>query len=187
MTGQLRIIAGKWARRKLPLAVAAAQGITRPTSDRAREALFSALGSEVEDARVLDLFAGSGALGIEALSRGAQSATFVERDESCIGQLKVNLKKLEGLAQATCVATSAFSWIKKSGAEPFDIIFVDPPYETELPQEFWEATERRLAPEGVVVVERFKKRQFEAPAGFEVVWDRCYGKARLVWLRKDAP
>ena len=187
MAGQLRVIAGKWARRKLPLAAAADAGITRPTSDRAREALFSALGDSVAGAQVLDLFAGSGALGIEALSRGAEHATFVERDESCIQQLAQNLQKLNAQDETQCLATNAYSWVQKSRGKSYDLIFVDPPYDTDFQDEFWPNLAQHLAPEGLVVVERSKKRQFEGPTGFDVVWDRCYGKPRLLWLRKETP
>ena len=185
MAGQLRVIAGKWARRKLPLAGAADAGITRPTSDRAREALFSALGDMVSGAMVLDLFAGSGALGIEALSRGAAHATFVERDESCIQQLIQNLKKLNAEEESHCLATNAYAWVQKSRGKKFDLIFVDPPYDADFKEEFWAELAPHMAPDGLVVVERSKKRQFEGPTGFDVVWDRCYGKTRLLWLRKE--
>jgi 16S rRNA (guanine966-N2)-methyltransferase len=100
---------------------------TRPTSDRVREALFSILGS-VEDARVLDLFAGSGALGIEALSRGAREAVFVERDARAAATVQANLDAL-GI-DAPVHRRDAFSWLGSAsgGEECFDLVFADPPY-----------------------------------------------------------
>ena len=80
---------------------------------------------------------------------------------------------------------NVFSWLEKPRGHQFEAIFIDPPYDTDFQTSFWEHLSQHLAPQGVVVVERSKKRQFDAPAGFDVVWDRCYGKTRLVWLRKE--
>ena len=101
---------------------------TRPTSDRVREALFSILGDRVEDARVLDLFAGSGALGIEALSRGAREATFVDNAAPAIRALEANLRDLD--ADATVVRAEARRFLggASRGARQYDLVFLDPPY-----------------------------------------------------------
>jgi 16S rRNA (guanine966-N2)-methyltransferase len=185
MAGQLRIIAGKWARRKLQLSDSVDAGVTRPTGDRVREALFSALGSEIMDARVLDLFAGSGALGIEALSRGAQFALFCEKDHRCAEQLALNLKKLDVGTSAQMQSVDALGWLKRYQGASFDIIFLDPPYHLNLSEEFWEMLTTVVAPEGLIVLEREKKSVIECPMGLEVVWERLYRKTRLLWLRKD--
>jgi len=186
MAGQLRIIAGKWARRKLQLSAAVDAGVTRPTGDRVREALFSALGSEITDARVLDLFAGSGALGIEALSRGAEFAMFCEQDHRCAEQLVTNLKKLDAGDCAQMQSVDALGWLKRYQGVSFDVVFLDPPYHLNLSEEFWENLIKIVVPNGLIVLEREKKSTIDCPAGFEVVWDRLYRKTRLLWLRKDA-
>src|SRR5881628_1352305 len=119
----MRIIAGQWRGRKL---IAPAGQSTRPTSDRAREALFSMLASRIgsfADLRVADLFAGSGALGLEALSRGAAHATFVDNNASAAAAIRRNAEKLKAPVQI--MTLSALSLPK---SVPFDIVFADPPY-----------------------------------------------------------
>ena len=120
----LRIVAGRWGGRRL---VAPPGRETRPTSDRVREALFSILGP-IDGERVLDLFAGSGALGLEALSRGAASATLVERAPGALRALRANVEALG--APADVVAADARSFLRSAreqGAE-YDLVFLDPPY-----------------------------------------------------------
>jgi 16S rRNA (guanine(966)-N(2))-methyltransferase RsmD len=123
----MRVIAGALGGRQLK----APRGtVTRPTSDRVREALFAALG-ELSGARVLDLFAGTGALGIEALSRGAQKATFVERDPRAVRVLKGNLAALgvgEELAEVRAGDVLAALRSARTGADAYDLVFIDPPY-----------------------------------------------------------
>lgn len=119
----MRIIAGKWRGR---LIEAPAGQATRPTADRVRETLFSMLASRLgsfEELRVADLFAGSGALGLEALSRGAASATFVESDTKAAATIRRNAEKLGASVQ---VLTGSALSLPRS--EPFDLIFADPPY-----------------------------------------------------------
>ena len=121
----MRIVAGAYKGRRIE----APRGrSTRPTSDRVREALFSILGTAVDGARVLDLFAGSGALGIEALSRGAAQAVFVDSDESAIAAIEANLEALGIDARAH--RRDAFSWLEGAARreEAFDLVFCDPPY-----------------------------------------------------------
>jgi 16S rRNA (guanine966-N2)-methyltransferase len=122
----VRIVAGAYRGRRIE----APRGrSTRPTSDRVREALFSILGpAAVEDARVLDLFAGSGALGIEALSRGASEAVFVDSDPQAVAAIERNLDTL-GI-DARVQRRDAFSWLESAarGEEAFDLVFADPPY-----------------------------------------------------------
>jgi 16S rRNA (guanine966-N2)-methyltransferase len=123
----VRVIAGTYGGRRL---VAPPGTATRPTGDRVREALFSLLGP-LHDARVLDLFAGSGALGIEALSRGAAFAAFVERDRRALAVLRANLATLAVPEAAVSVsAQDALAALKKAGAQgdAYDVVFLDPPY-----------------------------------------------------------
>jgi 16S rRNA (guanine966-N2)-methyltransferase len=120
----MRVIAGELGGRRL---MTARGGATRPTAARVREALFSMLG-ELDGAVVLDLFAGSGALGIEALSRGAARATFVERAPPALDALRANLSGLELTQRARVLAGDALAALR--GEDKYDLVFLDPPYAT---------------------------------------------------------
>lgn len=123
--GQVRVIGGRWRGSKL--AVADAAGL-RPTPDRVRETLFNWLASVIEGTRVLDLFAGSGALGLEALSRGAASAVLVERDPVLAAGLQATTQRLQGGQAATVIQADAMHWLPAQPRGSFDIAFVDPPF-----------------------------------------------------------
>lgn len=171
----MRIIAGAWRGRALK---SPAGDATRPTSDRAREALFSMLASRVgsfEGLKVADLFAGTGALGLEALSRGAAHCTFVEQDRAALEALKANIAALK--ADATVRAQSATGF---SGG-PFDLVFLDPPYRSDL----WAAALARLdlAPGAWVSLETARD-EVVASEGFAVEVERVYGKAKISLLRR---
>ncbi len=135
--GKLRIIAGSL--RNSRLAVPDRPGL-RPTPERVRETLFNWLMPVLPGARCLDLFAGTGALGIEALSRGAGEVVFVERDVALAAALRANLARLRQL-QAPVVCADALSWLH-APHPPFDIVFLDPPFA----QDLWQAAARALAP-----------------------------------------
>jgi 16S rRNA (guanine966-N2)-methyltransferase len=121
----VRIVAGEWGGRRIE---APAGRDTRPTTDRTREAWMSAVAHEIPGARVLDLFAGSGALGLEALSRGAEHATFVENGPPAIRALQANLRVLGAEERATLVRTDALRYLRGLSAGEFDLAFADPPY-----------------------------------------------------------
>jgi len=123
--GGIRIIGGEWRGRRL--AVADRPGL-RPTADRVRETLFNWLQLDVVDARCLDLFAGSGALGLEALSRGAASVTFVDRDRQAVERLRTTLETLGAGDRADCRLECAERFLAGAHA-PFDVIFLDPPFD----------------------------------------------------------
>ena len=125
----MRIIAGEWRGRRL---AAPAGRATRPTTDRAREAWMSILAPSLVNARVLDLFAGSGALGLEALSRGAAEATFVEEDPRAIAALRKNVDSLGARDRVTVIRADAVRYVTKLHAGAFDVAFADPPYEKGL-------------------------------------------------------
>jgi 16S rRNA (guanine966-N2)-methyltransferase len=172
----LRIVAGSRRGHR----IAAPKGaVTRPTSDRVREALFSIVGP-IEGAAALDLFAGSGALGLEALSRGAASCVFVERDRDAARVIQANLEKLR-LTGATVVARDATSALRDDGARGrrYDLVLADPPYED------WEAHAETLAEllpgvladDALVVVETADRIEPELP--LDLVTTRRYGSARV--------
>ncbi|MDL5366324.1 16S rRNA (guanine(966)-N(2))-methyltransferase RsmD [Xanthomonas sp. NCPPB 2654] len=136
--GQVRIIGGRWRNTRLP--VPDLPGL-RPSSDRVRETLFNWLLPALPGARVLDLFAGSGALGLEAVSRGAASACLVERDPALAAQLRATVAKLQAQDQVQVVQDDALRWLAAPATEaPADIAFVDPPFAAGL----WDAVLQRL-------------------------------------------
>ncbi|MDQ1063017.1 16S rRNA (guanine(966)-N(2))-methyltransferase RsmD [Stenotrophomonas sp. SORGH_AS_0282] len=138
-TGQVRIIGGKWRNTKLPVPLA--PGL-RPSSDRVRETLFNWLMPRLGGARVLDLFAGSGALGLEAVSRGAAQATLVERDAALARQLRESVARLGAQGQIEVVQGDALHWLGQRPSGLADIAFVDPPFADGL----WEAVLAGLGP-----------------------------------------
>jgi len=156
----VRVVAGTHGGRRL---VAPPGHATRPTSDRVREALFSVLGPSVQGARVLDLYAGSGALGIEALSRGAASAVFVDRAPQAIQAVRANLAAL-GI-EADVRRTEARTWLRTASAraDAYDLVFLDPPYRRagELGRELSERLTAVLAPGARVVTESDRRDPLE--------------------------
>jgi 16S rRNA (guanine966-N2)-methyltransferase len=174
----MRVIAGQFGGRRLK----APRGrSTRPTSDRVREALFSMLGPLAE-ASVLDLFAGTGALAIEALSRGAARAVFVERDTAALAALKANLTALGlGEPQAKIARGEALAALRaaRERGETYDLIFVDPPYghAQALERELSVALPPLLGPSGRVVVESDRRRQLGLPLPIEQ--QRRYGDTTI--------
>ena len=137
--GQVRIIGGKWRNTKLPVPLA--PGL-RPSSDRVRETLFNWLMPRLGGARVLDLFAGSGALGLEAISRGAAQATLVERDAALARQLRESVAKLGAQGQVEVVQADALHWLAQRPSGLADIVFIDPPFGDGL----WDAALAGLGP-----------------------------------------
>lgn len=122
--GRLRIVAGKWRSRLLP--IADVPGL-RPTPERVRETLFNWLTPVLQGARCLDLFAGTGALGFEALSRGAARVHFVERSAMAAATIRENIAKLQA-AGASISETSAFDYLQERMDQPYDLVFLDPPF-----------------------------------------------------------
>lgn len=174
-----RIIAGAWGGRRL---VTPAGSGTRPTSDRVREALFSSLRSELgslDGLRVLDLFAGSGALGLEAASRGASHVDLVESAKGAAAAIARNIADLG--ADATLHRTSAERFVATDRG-PYDLVFVDPPYASEVGLVL-SGLARLLDADGLVVVERSTRDAFVWPDGLEGVRDKSYGETRLYYGR----
>lgn len=176
----MRIIAGDYRGRTLKAPEGKA---TRPTSDRTREALFSILLSRLgdfEDLRVADLFAGTGALGLEALSRGAAHCTFVERDAAALAVLKANIAALGAGARADVRAQDA---TRVTGG-PYHLVLLDPPYASGLGLKALVhlASVGALAPGCIAALETGAGEEVAAP-GFAIETERRYGKARLWILR----
>jgi 16S rRNA (guanine966-N2)-methyltransferase len=148
----LRIVAGAWGGRRLQAPPGRA---TRPTGDRVREALFSILGPRVDGARVLDLFAGSGALGLEALSRGAAAATFVDTAPAAITAVRANAEALGAVADVQRGDARAYLRTASARHRQYDLVFLDPPYRMagRLGSELSAALPAVLAPGALVVVE----------------------------------
>lgn len=182
----MRVVAGRLGGRRLQ-APRGAQ-TTRPTSDKVREATFAMLG-ELEGARVLDLFAGTGALGIEALSRGASSALFVERDRRALQALKANLAGL-GLAppQAQVRAGDTLVALRaaREGGETYDLVFVDPPYgqARELEGPLSDTLPAALGPCARVVVE--SDRRAPLRLGLQPLRERRYGDTLIAIYSNQA-
>jgi len=177
----MRVIAGQWRGRPL---VAPKGDVTRPTADRTREALFSMLTARLGDFEGLavgDFFAGSGALGIEALSRGAASCLFVEQDRAALDALRANLAKLEAKGDVRASSVMALG----PARAPLDLILMDPPYATGAGSVALDKL-ARLGWVGAgtwVSIETAKQEDVEI-AGFTVDASRVHGKARLTLLRQ---
>jgi 16S rRNA (guanine(966)-N(2))-methyltransferase RsmD len=175
----LRVIAGR--AKGIPLQAVPGRG-TRPISDRVKESLFNILGEWIVDARVLDLFAGTGSVGIEALSRGAAEATFVEKQVRAMAVIRDNLRRTRLAGAARLVQADVFKFLAEE-AEPYHLIYVAPPQYEELWSQTLLALEANpgwLADDGMVVVQIFPKEwQPLALATLELVDERKYGSTLL--------
>jgi 16S rRNA (guanine966-N2)-methyltransferase len=187
-----RIIAGSARGRRLAVP---SGGHTRPTSDRTREGLFSTLESlrgSLAGARILDLYAGSGAVGLEALSRGASQALLVESDARAAAVLRANAAAL-GLAGAQIAVTPVERLLTRHhDGTPYDIVFLDPPYtvvDTALGAALRQALDHGwVAPGAIVVVERATRTgEFAWPVGFSALRSRRYGEGTLWYGRAVRP
>ncbi len=164
---------------------------TRPTSDRVRESLFGALeaAGDVEGARVLDLYAGSGALALEAVSRGAVSADLVERSPGAAAVAGANARAVSRAAPQAAVRVhrSTAAAFLRAASQTYDLVFVDPPYdlgETDL-AEILALASARTSPHAWIIVERAARSpEPAAPEGFEVARSRRYGDTALWWLAR---
>ncbi len=187
----MRVIAGEAGGLRL---VAPKGDRTRPTADRVKESLFSGLGPLVDDASVLDLYAGSGALGIEALSRGARSAVLVDRAQPATVAIRANLATTRMTERARIVRRSVEAMLRDRPPleAPFDLVFVDPPYELpiavlckalgDLGSEAWTTSDARI------VVERAVGSTAPAwPSGWDMTWERVSGGTIVAVLARLAP
>lgn len=161
---------------------------TRPTSDRVREGLFSSLGGDLHGRAFLDLFAGSGAVGLEAASRGASPVVLVERDPRALVALRGNVESLD-FASVSVRAENVESYLRRddnevAAAGRFDIVFMDPPYSDDVDIVLRLVLQRRLAEGGVVVVERATRDAFAWPDWLVSDRSRQYGDTTLWYGRR---
>jgi 16S rRNA (guanine966-N2)-methyltransferase len=178
----MRIVSGQWRGRPLK---SPAGTNTRPSSDRAREALFSMLTSRLgsfEGLVVADLFAGTGALGLEALSRGAESCTFVEQDKAALDALRANITALGAKADVRAQAVNTLGPVTRA----YNLMMLDPPYDMHAGVPTLERLARLgwLAPGALASVESEKAEELR-PGGFSVEVERVYGKAKITLLRYE--
>ena len=180
----MRITGGKFGGRTLKVPKSDA---IRPTQDRVREALFSILAPELAGADFLDLFAGCGAVGLEALSRGARSVTFVEKDRKHLAVLRENLAAIGAAAQV--VAADCYRFLEGFAGAGFTIAFADPPYALGEARGYAPvlatlASRNVVRPGGLFVAEMTAVQRAEETPGWDLLRDRTYGKTRLcVWRR----
>ncbi len=182
---QLRIIGGAWRGRKLGFPDI--EGL-RPTGDRIRETLFNWLAPEIQGARCLDIFAGSGALGVEALSRGASISVMIERDAKAAAQLRTNLDILKA-DKGQIINADALSFLQRGNQdEPFHIIFIDPPFQLNL----WQAvidnleTGNWLADDATIYIESSRDVNYHPPVNWQLHRDKHTGQVsyRLFYREK---
>ena len=179
--GEVRLIGGQWKRTRLP--VADRPGL-RPTPDRVRETLFNWLGQDLAGWRVLDAFAGSGALGFEAASRGAAEVVLLERDTPLVASLNATRERLCA-ANLRVERTEAMSWMAGAAASRWDLVLLDPPFDAGLCQPAAEAAARLVAEGGFVYVESSQPLT-QPPAGMSLHRSlRAGAVVAQLWLRKS--
>jgi 16S rRNA (guanine966-N2)-methyltransferase len=176
----MRVVAGTLRGR--PIVAPEGEG-TRPTTDRAREATFNSLVSlgAVEDAKVIDLFAGSGAMGIEALSRGAASCAFLERDRKALDSIRHNVKTLQLADNTTVLSGDVMTNVV--ALRNVDLVLADPPYDFDRWADLLTVLNLVIAPGGVVVTE--SGREIQPPEGWEAIRSKRYGRAWVAFLQRS--
>jgi len=180
--GRLRIVAGKWRSRLLP--VADVEGL-RPTSERIRETLFNWLAPTIAGAACLDLFAGSGALGLEALSRGAASVVFIEKSRTATQALEDCLRTLDD-DLGTVRQMDALSYLDSSASVGYDLVFLDPPFASDMAADLCRLLEKGgwLRPAAHIYLEQDKNHKLpDLPNGWQVVKEKTTGKVRYSLIR----
>ncbi len=185
----MRIIAGTAGRRNFRVPTAGNVEV-RPTTDRTREALFSILAHKISGAKVLDLFAGSGALGLESLSRGAESCVFIDESRECVNTVKLNLASLR-LAGGKVVQADVIKILKNVTLTQYDLIFADPPYwknagDRDFVQEMFmiENFPHILADDGMLVIEVDEKATIDCGSQWEQIDKRKYGGCAIFFFQK---
>ncbi len=175
LPGRLRIVAGKWRSRLLRIID---EPELRPTSERIRETLFNWLSPITEGAQCLDLFAGTGALGIEALSRGASHVVFIEKSATLAAAIRKNLSELEATNAEVC-QRDAVEYLNNADPKPFDIVFLDPPFDTDMLSDSCSLLRENgwLTANAIVYLEQSKDSEKPAlPDGWAVTQEKVAGK-----------
>jgi 16S rRNA (guanine966-N2)-methyltransferase len=178
----MRVIAG--SARGIPLLVPRGRA-TRPITDRVKETLFAILGERVPEARVLDLYAGSGAIGVEALSRGAASADFVERDRAALAALDANLARAGVSERGRVHAGDVERYLGRETDERWDLAFLDPPYELRAMVAPLRALVPRLAPVASVVIKHFWRTELPEIDRLTMERQRRFGETMLTFLAME--
>jgi len=182
--GKVRIIGGRWRGTRLDVADAAG---LRPTSDRVRETLFNWLAPALPGARVLDLFAGSGALGLEAVSRGAQSAVLVERNPAIAAALRAIAARLPGGGAVSVAQAEAAAWLQAADDASFDLAFVDPPFAAQL----WAGIVPKLLPKlsagAWLYIESTPAADLALPAEWALHREGSTREVRYALYRRSSP
>ena len=183
--GEVRVISGKWRGRKL--AVLDAEGL-RPTTDRVKETLFNWLMHDISGAKVLDCFAGSGGLAIEALSRHAASATLIERDTSLARHLMQNLQKLQ-CDNAQVINQDCLSLLASGADKQYDVVFIDPPFRQNLALACCQALEQQqwLTDDALIYLETEKELQLtQFPANWRLLKEKIAGQLAYRLYQRSA-
>lgn len=181
----MRVIAGKC--RRLLLETIKGND-TRPTTDRIKETLFNIINDDLYDCRFLDLFAGSGQIGIEALSRGAKHATFVDNNKKAIECINNNIIKCKLENESTIICDNYFSALKRFKDNSFDIIFIDPPYGNQLEKEIIEylSSSDIIEKDGLIIIEASLDTDFSyiSDLGFKMIKEKKYKTNKHVFLKR---
>ena len=182
----MRIIGGTAGSRKIVVPTS----VARPSTDRLREALFSILGSRVDGARVLDLFSGSGALGLEAISRGAESCEFVDESKESIAVVRKNIKTLQ-FDRASVVVKDVFRFLDGVSKDRYDLVFADPPYlkhtsDRDFVAELLEHEKLAdaLADDALLVIEDFPANKRSDINGWKLLDQRRYGSCGILFYQR---
>lgn len=179
----MRVITGEARGRRLETLEGEA---VRPTTDKVKEAIFSAIQFDIQGRTFLDLFAGSGQMGIEAISRGAESAIFVDASMKAVNVVRKNLDKVGFYSRAKVLHTDSIGFVQMM-TDPFDIAFLDPPYESGLLQQALPFVAKKIKKTGIIVAESSEKEEILQNYG-EFVLDRqrSYGKIKVsIFRHKD--
>ena len=157
---------------------------TRPTTDRIKETLFNIIAFDLPECRFLDICAGSGAIGIEALSRGAEEAVFVEQAADCAAVIKRNLAHTKLQERAAVLSMDALTALNRLEGQKFDIIFADPPYEADLYTPILEAILQKelLTENGYIITESSAQIPLQVPAGMKILREKAYKTTILTFL-----
>ncbi len=180
----MRIISGEWKGRRLKTVKG---NQVRPTSDKVKGAIFNILGDKIVGSKILDLFAGTGSLSLEALSRGADQAVLIEKNREACGIIRDNLQMIGVQERVKLYNMDAFSYLKQQQHERYDLLFVDPPYRQGFTDKilFLVKNSSILNPEGVIIIETDSKEEIPDDLGLlEVRIIKEYGDTKLWFLQR---